>query len=65
VVTCTSVASTGGVGRQNSVFMYKPNLVNCYGFGILFHVTWSRVLARLAKAVWSGRTRVFVRTDPL
>jgi len=22
------VASTGGVGRQNSVFMYEPNLVN-------------------------------------
>jgi len=39
--------------------------IYCYGFGILFHVTWSRALARLAEAVWSGRTRVFVRTDPL
>jgi hypothetical protein len=29
-----------------------------------FHVTWSRALARLL-AVWSGRTRVFARTDPL
>jgi hypothetical protein len=27
VVTCTSVV-TGGVERQNSVFMYEPNLVN-------------------------------------
>jgi hypothetical protein len=29
----------------------------CYGSGIPFHVTWSRALARLAQAVWSGRTR--------
>jgi len=28
VVTCTSAASTGGVERQNSVFIYELNLVN-------------------------------------
>jgi hypothetical protein len=28
VVTCTSAASIGGVERQNSVFIYEPNLVN-------------------------------------
>jgi hypothetical protein len=28
VVMCTSAASIGGVERQNSVFMYEPNLVN-------------------------------------
>ena len=32
VVTCTSAASTGGVERQNSVFMYEPNLVNNFFF---------------------------------